>query len=205
MSAPPLTVLEVLAEEAASIRQAVRSADPSGLGTGFVLAAPEQAAMLAAFLKDPAVSEPLYDLPRPFTEDSVRRWIAAASADREAGEGLLAVRLDEAGCVAGFSRFTVWPEHSAAEIAGATRADLQNAGAGKVGAARSFAWMFEVLKVRLLCVTAALDNGRSARVIEAAGFRPMGRRDCVRPDGGVRPSLYWEATREDLAAAALRG
>ena len=56
--------------------------------------------------------------------------------------------------------------------------------------------MFEVLGVRLIGVTAALDNARSAGVIEAAGFRPMGERDGVRPDGSVRRSRYWEGTRE---------
>jgi RimJ/RimL family protein N-acetyltransferase len=73
---------------------------------------------------------------------------------------------------------------------------MQNAGAGKAGAARSFGWMFDSLGVRLIGVTAALDNVRSARVIEAAGFTPMGDRESVRADGTVRRSRYWEMTRE---------
>jgi RimJ/RimL family protein N-acetyltransferase len=51
--------------------------------------------------------------------------------------------------------------------------------------------------VRLVGLTAALDNIRSAKVIEAAGFRPMGERLSQLPGGGVRRSLYWEMTRED--------
>jgi len=45
--------------------------------------------------------------------------------------------------------------------------------------------------------TAALDNGRSAASIDAAGFRRMGEMDSVRPDGTTRRSLYWELTREE--------
>ena len=67
---------------------------------------------------------------------------------------------------------------------------------GGAGALRSFGWMFESLGVRLIGLTAALDNVRSARLIDAAGFVRMGERESVRPDGAVRRSLYWEMTRE---------
>lgn len=60
--------------------------------------------------------------------------------------------------------------------------------------------MFNELRVRLICVTAALDNVRSARVIEAAGFTPMGEREGVRADGTIRRSRYWEMSREAWAA-----
>ncbi len=55
--------------------------------------------------------------------------------------------------------------------------------------------MFDHLGVRLIGLTAALDNHRSARVIEAAGFRFIGERDSIRPDGSVRRARYWELTR----------
>jgi RimJ/RimL family protein N-acetyltransferase len=148
-------------------------------------------------LADPRVSDPIYDLPRPITEDSVRAWIEATAADQARGEAVLILSLDEQGEVAGYSRFSVWPDRSSAELAGATRADRQNRGQGTAGAARSFGWMFEVLGVRLIGLTAALDNVRSARVIEAAGFRPMGERDSRRPDGTLRRSLYWEMTADE--------
>ena len=32
------------------------------------------------------------------------------------------------------------------------------------------------------------------------GFTRMGERDCVREDGTIRPSLYWEMTREQWRA-----
>jgi RimJ/RimL family protein N-acetyltransferase len=178
MSAPPRTQLEVPPEEAQVIREAVRRADPCTLEPNYCLAGLEHAAGLTALLSDP-VSDPLYELPRPITLDNVSNWIAEARRRREAGEGLMAVMLDAAGAICGSSFFTVWPEYSAAEIAGAYRADCQSRGEGKLGAARSFDWMFTALGVRLIAVTAALDNARSARVIEAAGFQPMGTRLCT--------------------------
>lgn len=203
LSAPPLTRLEAPAEEAERIRTAVRSADLSLLGPRQVLAGPEHVEGLIALFSDGAVSDPIYDLPRPFTQDIVGQWVNDALARREAGEALLAVSLDDLGQVAGYSYFTIWPELSAAEIGGARRADLQNSGEGRRGAARSFAWMFEHLGVRLIGVTASPDNVRSARVIEAAGFSPKGERRSVRPDGVERLSRYWEMTRESWRERAF--
>lgn len=201
MSAPPKTELKASLEEAEAIRTAVRLADARRLGEDFELAVQEHVPSLVALLSEPAVSGPIYDLPRPINEETVSEWVASAERGRRAGNLLLFVRLDPAGKVYSYSQFTVWPERSSAEIAGAFRADMQNAGIGKAGAVRSFEWMFETLGVRLVCVTAALDNVRSARVIEAAGFRSMGEREGRRPDGSVRRSLYWEMSRDEWRAA----
>ena len=110
---------------------------------------------------------------------------------------LLLVTLDDKGEVAGYSRITVWPDRSAAELAGAVRADLQNRGQGSAGMARAFGWIFEGLGVRMMCLTSALDNVRAQKGIDAAGFVRMGERDAVRPDGTIRRSVYWELTRDD--------
>lgn len=191
MSAPPKTVLAATPEEEAAIRAAVRAAE------GHTVAGPEHVDGLLDLLSDPRVSDPIYDLPRPFTRQNVARWVADSEALRQEGRCVLAVNLDDDGKVAGYSRYTVWPERSSAELAGARRADLQNTGGGRMGVARSIAWMFETLGVRLIGLTAALDNVRSAKSIEAAGFRRMGEVESVRPDGTTRRSLYWELTREE--------
>ena len=196
MSAPPKTVLQASPQEEAAIRAAVRAADLTLLGASSVVASDAHVAGLVELLSDPAVSGPIYDLPRPITPESVAAWVEEARRLQASGDAVLVVTLDADGAVAGYSRFTVWPGRASAEIAGARRADQQNSGAGAAGAARSFNWMFEALGVRLIGVTAALDNPRSARVIEAAGFVPMGERESRRPDGTVRPSRYWEMTRE---------
>lgn len=195
MSAPPKTVLEVPAEEAAAIRAAVLSADLDTLGPGRSLARPEDAGELAAFLADPKVSGAIYDLPRPFTEANMRRWIEESEALRQEGRRLLILTRDESGEIAGYSCVSVWPDRSAAELAGALRADRQNGGQGAAGALHTFGWIFDALGVRMMGLTAATDNVRSAKLIDAAGFVRMGTRDAVRPDGTTRVSLYWEVTR----------
>jgi RimJ/RimL family protein N-acetyltransferase len=195
VSAPPKTRLAATPQEAAAIRAAVRTPELTALGEGRRAARAEDAEKLAALLADPAVSDPVYDLPRPFTVENVRGWIEASLAEQARGEGLLMLNWDGDELI-GYSKFTVWPERSSAELAGAMRADRQSRGAGGGGAWKSFDWMFEHLGVRLIGLTAALDNVRSARLIDAAGFVRMGERDSVRPDGSVRRSLYWEATRE---------
>lgn len=197
MSTPPKTVLQASAEEAAAIREAVRNADPATLGSRSALAELKHVPGLVELLLDERVSGPIYDLPRPITPDSVTRWVAERQAERLAGEGLLFVSLDDHGKVAGYSHITVWPERSSAELAGAKRADLQGQGQGSAGMARAFAWIFETLGVRLMCLTAALDNVRSQRGIDAAGFRRMGEREVTRPDGATRASVYWELSREE--------
>jgi len=197
MSAPPKTVLEVSHEEAEAIREAVRSVDVGALGMGRARAEMKHVPGLVALLLDERVSGPIYDLPRPITEDSVTRWVAENQAQMLAGEALLLVTLDAHGEVVGYSRIAVWPDRSAAELAGAIRADMQNQGQGGVGMARTFGWIFETLGVRMMCLTAALDNVRSQKGIDAAGFVRMGERDSVRPDGTIRRSVYWEMTRDE--------
>lgn len=196
MSAPPKTVLHATAAEAEAIRQTVRTVDLATLGPGRVRADLSHVAGLVDLLSDPRVSHPIYDLPRPISEDSVTRWVAEAQAQALAGEGLLIVTLDGRGEVSGYSKISVWPEHASGEIAGAIRAEAQSHGQGGAGAAHTFGWMFETLGLRLIGLTAALDNVRSAKMIEAAGFTPMGERDSTRPDGTIRRSRYWELTRE---------
>ena len=191
MSAPPVTVLTATPEEEAAIIAAVRAAP------GRVIAGPEHVDGLCALLSDERVSGPIYDLPRPITRDSIASWVAQSADLQQQGRCILAVNLDEAGEVAGYSRFSIWADRSSGELAGARRADLQNSGGGRQGVTQSMGWMFEVLGLRLIGLTAALDNVRSARAIEGAGFRSMGEVESVKPDGSSRRSLYWELTREE--------
>jgi len=197
MSTPPKTVLQVDDEEADAIRDAVRGADPASLGMGRAHAELKHVPGLLELFLDERVSGPIYDLPRPFSLDSVTRWVAERQARHLAGEGLLLVTLDDHGKVAGYSDITVWPERASAELAGAIRADLQNQGQGGRGMAKTFDWIFQTLGVRLMCLTAALDNVRSQKGIDAAGFRRMGERTVTRPDGATRASVYWEMTRDE--------
>jgi RimJ/RimL family protein N-acetyltransferase len=195
VSAPPKTVIQASEAEAEALRDRVRTADVATLGPGRARADLRHVPGLVKLLADEAVSGPIYDLPRPISEDSVTRWVAESQAQALAGEALLIVTSDEAGEVAGYSKITVWPEHLSAELAGAVRADRQNSGRGGAGMAHTFGWIFETLGVELMCLTAALDNVRVQKGIDAAGFVRMGERDAVRPDGTARRSVYWEMTR----------
>jgi len=197
MSAPPKTVLSVSPGEEFAIREAVRGCDPATLGPGRVAATPAHAEAALDLLSDPAVSDPIYDLPRPLTLQNVSAWIEESARLREQGEALLALTMSPDGLATGYSRVTVWPDRSSAELAGAIRAGLQNAGSGGAGAAHTIGWIFGTLRVRLICLTAALDNVRSTRLIDRMGFRRMGERDGVRPDGSIRRSHYWEITRDE--------
>ena len=197
MSAPPKTVLEVAHAEAEAIREAVRKADVTTLAGDRARAELRHVPGLVALLSDVRVSGPIYDLPRPINEAGITRWVIENQAQALAGEALLIVSLDEAGDVAGYSRISVWPDRSAAELAGAVRADRQNSGRGGAGMAHVFGWIFETLGVRMMCLTAALDNLRVQKGIDAAGFVRMGERDAVRPDGTIRRSVYWEMARDD--------
>lgn len=196
MSAPPITVLTTTAAEEAAIREAVRTADPQTLAKGREIAGAGHVDDLVDLLIDPSVSEAIYDLPRPIDHDHVAAWVADYAARRERGEGLLMVTPDWGNGIVSYSQITVWPERASAELAGAVRADLQGGGGGGEGAMRSFDWMFTALKVRLICLTAAMDNERSIRLIDHAGFERMGTRDATRPDGSIRQSHYWEMSRE---------
>ena len=191
MSAPPKTVLTATPDEAAAIRAVVRAAH------GHTVAGPEHVDGLFALLADPAVSDPIYDLPRPITRESVAAWVAESEALRQEGRCLLTVTVDEAGEVASYARYSIWPERASGELAGARRADLQDSGTGRSGVARATAWMFEGLGLRLIALTAALDNIRSAKAIDGAGFRRLGEVESLRPDGTTRRSLYWELTRAE--------
>lgn len=197
MSAPPKTVIHASAAEAEALRERVRTIDVGTLGPRRERAELRHVPGLTALLADPRVSGPIYDLPRPATTESVTRWVTENQAQALAGEGLLIVNMDEAGEVAGYSRITVWPDRSSAELAGALRADLQNQGQGGSSMSHTFGWIFETLGVQLMCLTAALDNVRSQKGIDAAGFVRMGERDAVRPDGTTRRSVYWEMTRDE--------
>jgi len=198
MAAPPKTVLHATHEEEAAIRAAVQASDPSVIAPNRRLATRRHVEGLIQLLSDPLVSDPLYGVPRPFTEANIAHWVDDFIERRARGEGVLIVTTDfgDQGVVA-YSQITIWPERASGETAGALSADIQSLGSGGSGAMRVFGWMYDVLGVRLIGLTAALDNVRSAKLIDRAGFQRKGERDVVKSDGRIRRSLYWEQTREE--------
>lgn len=206
MSAPPKTRIETTLEEEAAIRAAVREARGlDGLGGRRRLVTRNDVAALRDFFADPAVSDWIYDLPRPFTNENVAAWIEERLARHARGECVLSIIENDAGEVISYSDVTVWPDRASAELAGAMRGDRQNSGQGSANVIATFNWIFETLGARLMCLTASLDNVRSQKMIDNAGFVRMGERDGVRPDGTVRRSVYWEMTRTQWRARQSEG
>ncbi|MFN9357625.1 MAG: hypothetical protein ACK6A4_12530, partial [Alphaproteobacteria bacterium] len=134
MSAPPKTELSASPDEERSIRAAVRTAPIDGLGPARRIARREDAEAVVDLLADPAVSAAIYDLPQRINRTTITEWIEAAEQDRQAGRGLLILTGNPGQQVTGYSRITVWPERSSAELAGALRAGAQGSGAGGAGA-----------------------------------------------------------------------
>ncbi|MCA8901340.1 MAG: GNAT family N-acetyltransferase [Hyphomonas sp.] len=190
----PITRNPAAPEREAAIRAAVRGAVKLRESR---LARPEDAAALLALFTDPAVHAPIYSLPRPLTEDTVRAFIEDHVRQREAGEGLLFVTDPGDGRVLGYSDFQIWPQWAAGEIAGALHPSLHGQGTGTKGAAQTFTWMFDTLGLDLICETASLQNTITQRMLDGMGFTRMGQVTSTRPDGTTRDSLVWEMKSAD--------
>lgn len=190
----PITRNPASPEHVEQIRAAVRTAERLGDSR---LATPDDAAGLYALFSEPKVNAPIYSLPRPLTEASVKAFIEEHLALRKQGEGLLFVRDPGQGQVMGYSDIQVWPQWAAGEIAGGLHPSLHSKGSGTQGAAQTFTWMFEALHLDLLCATASLQNIITQRMLDGMGFRRMGQVTSTRPDGTTRESLVWEMTADE--------
>lgn len=198
VSTIPLSRVPVPSDHQARIREAVRSVETIGTSIGESrLAHLSDAEPLAEFLRNPAVHAPIYSLPRVITPETIAEFIAAHIEERAQGVGLLFVRTDASGEIVGYSDFQIWPEWAAGELGGALHPSLQNQGRGAAGAASSFDWMFQALHLELICATAALDNIRTAKLLNALGFHRMGEIDSVREDGSMRRSKVWELSKQE--------
>ena len=89
---------------------------------------------------------------------------------------------------------------SSSAVGGALRKDQQGKRAGVDGARQTFSWMFETLKLELLVATGALDNIRTARLLDRLGFDRKGEITSTRADGSTRQSLVWEVSRSQWQA-----
>jgi len=199
MTQIPLTRLKAEPEKAAAIRRAV-SAVSFPPGGARRIATVADAPAFHDFIADPLVSNPIYTLPKPPTPEGARAFIERHAAEKACGEGLLIFETDATGAVIAYHDLQFWPEWAAAELGGAIQSARQGSGAGSAGAAAAFGWLFNEIGVDLICETAALDNIRTKKLLERIGFRLMGEIESELPDGGVRPSLYFEMTREEWTA-----
>ncbi len=152
---------------------------------------------LTTLLSDPEISQPIYTLPAQINHDTVAAFIGQHLDERERGEGLLMISTDENGLATAYYDIQVWPEWASCKLGGAISSKHQNTGRGGSGALEVFAWLFEIIGVDLICETAALDNIRTARLLDRIGFTYIGEIDSKLPGGGLRPSRYWELKKTD--------
>ena len=152
---------------------------------------------LTDLFSDPSLSAPIYTLPTVINPETVAAFIDKHLAEQRLGKGLLMINVDDNDRAVGYYDVQVWPQWAACELGGAIRGDRQNSGQGGAGALTTFNWLFDALGVDLICETAALDNIRTARLLERIGFKYMGEIESVLPDGGTRPSRYWEMSKQD--------
>ncbi len=198
----PLTRIALSPARQKAIREAVRKAK----GIAFEkspsrVASLEDADAFYEFLSDPSIHAPIYNLPRPLTVESVRSMIARNIDAQAAGEGVLFLRFDADGDVIGYSEFEIWPEWGAGDLGGALRQDQQGHRAGVNGAKQSFDWMFDELELELIVATGALDNVRTARMLDGLGLARKGEITSTRADGSTRQSRVWEVTRDEWRRA----
>ena len=164
------------------------------------LATPEDAELFHGFLKDPAVHGPIYSLPTLLTPDTVGAFIQEFCDLQAKGEGFLFLNFNTAGEIGGYTDATIWPDWAAGELGGAIHPDRQGKRNGVEGAKLIFSWMFEALDLDVICETGALDNIRTARLLEGAGFTHKGETLSQYNDGRERRSNVWEVTREEWRA-----
>ncbi len=197
-SSIPITRHRATDQKAAAIRAMVAAATAIATeNDSSRLATVEDAAIFHEFLSDPQIHAPIYTLPSPLTVDAVRGFIADHRQQRERGTGLLFLNCSARGEIGGYIDICVWPQWAAGELGGAVHPDRQGKRRGIEGARLSFDWMFDVLGLDLICETAALDNHRTAHLLDGLGFRRMGEIVSHRDDGTTRPSLVWEVSRTE--------
>tara|TARA_B100001079_G_scaffold180110_1_gene154871 strand:+ start:166 stop:801 length:636 start_codon:yes stop_codon:yes gene_type:complete len=195
MTAIPLTRNKASRKKEFQIRAAVRKAET--IPELACLARENDVNTLTSLLQDPLISTPIYTLPEQINRNTVANFIERHLLEREDGEGLLMISTDEGGKVSAYHDIKIWPQWAACELGGAIRHDRQSTGQGSSGATIAFRWLFEVIGVDLICETAALDNVRTARLLERIGFTFRGEISSELPSGGLRPSLYWELERKN--------
>ncbi len=195
MTELPLTRIAASKDRQARIRDAVSKTE--NLARIARVARESDVDALTALLSDPQISAPIYTLPDQINQDTVASFIEQHLVERECGEGLLMVSIDESGVASAYHDIQFWPQWAACELGGAIRRNRQNSGQGGAGATVAFGWLFEVIGVDLICETAALDNARTARLLERIGFTYKGEIESKLSGGGLRPSHYWELGRVD--------
>jgi RimJ/RimL family protein N-acetyltransferase len=189
-------------EETLRLRDFVRRAElMNGRIAGARLAGPEDAAALAELLSHESIGPRIYTMPDPINAETMVAFIEDHLMQRARGEGVLFVSFNAAGQATAYFDVELWPDWSICKFGGAVRAERQGRGFGGACGLAAVEWCFDRLGVNRICETTARDNERSIRLLSRLGFVQMGEVMSAKPDGSMRPSLYWEMARADWGAA----
>ena len=189
----PKTKIPTTPQQAQAIRNAVRATTHISPPYGNLdLATMQDTAEILALLMDERVSGDVYTLPRPFSFESVSAYIDEHQGQAQSGEGLLMCSRSAAGQIMSLVDFQFWPEYSACEFGGVIAYEHQSKSVGTTGIKQLCDWTHDVIGITLLAMTTSLENVRSQKMLKRLGFTQMGEVESVRPDGGVRRSIYWE-------------
>lgn len=192
----PKTRSCVSSEEAQRLRDFVRQAElMNGRIAGARVAQRGDAAALAKLLSHESIGPRIYTMPNPIDETTMAQFIDDHLMQRARGDGILFMAFNGAGEATAYFDVELWPHWSIAKFGGAVKAERQGRGFGGACGLAAVEWCFGQLGVARICETTALDNDRSIRLLSRLGFVQMGEVMSVRPDGGTRPSLYWELPR----------
>jgi RimJ/RimL family protein N-acetyltransferase len=201
----PLTRIAASADEIARLKAVVRTTERIPQRFGEVrVARHSDAPALARLLDHETIGPRIYTMPRRITADTMRSFIEAHLDEQARGEGVLFGVFDATGEALAYFDVELWAEWGACKFGGAVKASRQGRGFGGTATIAAVEWCFGPLGVQRIGETTALDNDRSIRLLSRLGFQPMGEITSVRPDGGVRASLYWELERTAWTASYRR-
>lgn len=198
----PKTRTVVCDEEAERLRNVVRNAElMNGRIAGARVARLEDAEALAGLLGHESIGPRIYTMPSPINADTMSAFIEDHLMQRARGEGILFASFNALGQATAYFDVELWPQWSICKFGGAVKAERQGRGFGGACGLAAVEWCFDQLGVNRICETTARDNDRSIRLLSRLGFAAMGEVISVKPDGGTRPSLYWEMARADWETA----
>jgi RimJ/RimL family protein N-acetyltransferase len=205
MSEIPKTRTCVSGEEVRRLRDFVRSAEwMNGRIAGARVARKDDAAALAGLLSHESIGPKIYTMPNPINAGTMAAFIEDHLLQRARGDGILFTSFNSLGEATAYFDVELWPHWSICKFGGAVKAERQGRGFGGACGLAAVEWCFDQLGVNRICETTARDNERSIRLLSRLGFIQHGEVTSVRPDGGARPSLYWELERAEWSAGRMK-
>ena len=159
---------------------------------------PADAPAITPLISEWEVARHTARIPHPYPENGAEEWLALASAEREAGRGLSLVIEERAtGRLIGCIGLETGDEEDRLEIGYWLGRPYWGRGYATEAVRALTAWALALPGVRQVHADVYPDNPASARVLEKAGFRQVGRGTRPAPArGGEKEVLLYERRAE---------